>query len=200
MVGLQYKHIFVKCFKKKFFIKRNQNESNTWFKRGDNLSVYKEKNYAQVNRDSKFYHRAHQDFTEVAEKICEYGHTENQLATIVIGCAIEVHRRLGPGLLESAYSKCLLFELYKKGLNVESEKALPLFYKEVKMEVGYRLDMLVENKLIIEIKSVEAINEMHIAQCLTYLKVSNRKLALLINFNTVILKNGIRRLILGQLS
>ena len=146
-----------------------------------------------------FNHRGLSDCTEVAESSAYYGCSENELATITIGCAIEVHRRLGPGLLESAYTKCLTHELMSKGLEVETEKPLPLIYKEIKMEIGYRLDILVENKLIVEVKSVEAINDVHIAQCLTYLKVSDRRLALLINFNTTLLKKGIKRLINGQL-
>ena len=152
------------------------------------------------NKDIKVYHRGHEDHTEVAEKDAEYKYIENEIATKVIGCAIEVHRQLGPGLLESAYTQCLLYELRKAGLKAEPEKPLPLIYKEIKMEIGYRLDILVEDKVIIEVKSVEAINDIHIAQCLTYIKVANKKLALLINFNTVLLKNGIKRLINGQLN
>lgn len=152
-----------------------------------------------VDETPLFNHREHGEGTEVTEPAERYCRTENDLATIVIGCAIEVHRQLGPGLLESAYTTCLTYELRKKGLYVETEKPLPLVYKEIRMEIGFRLDILVENTLIVEIKSVESINDVHIAQCLTYLKVSDRKLALLINFNTSILKEGIKRLINGQL-
>ena len=152
-----------------------------------------------VDETPLFNHREHGEGTEVTEPAERYCHTENDLATIVIGCAIEVHRRLGPGLLESAYVSCLTYELRKRGLFVETEKPLPLVYKEIRMEIGFRLDILVENTLIVEVKSVEAINDVHIAQCLTYLKVSDRKLGLLINFNTSVLKDGIKRLINGQL-
>lgn len=120
---------------------------------------------------------------------------ENDLATKVIGAAITIHRTLGPGLLESAYKECLFYELLKSGLYVEKEKPLPLIYEAVKLDCGYRLDLLVENKLIVEIKAVEALNDIHLAQVLTYLKVSGCKLGLLINFNVVKVKDGIRRII-----
>jgi GxxExxY protein len=119
---------------------------------------------------------------------------ENEISSKVIGCAIEVHKLLGPGLLENAYEECLFYELKLAGFNVEKQKALPLIYKEVKLDAGYRLDLLVENKLIIEIKAVEAINDIHIAQVLTYLKVSGCKLGLLMNFNVLKIKDGVKRL------
>ena len=122
---------------------------------------------------------------------------ENKLATEVIGAAIKVHKELGPGLLESAYKECLYFELFKSGFLVEKEKAIPLIYDEVKLDCGYRLDIILENKLIIEVKSVEALNEIHLAQTLTYLKLSKCKLGLLINFNVLLLKDGIKRVING---
>ena len=121
--------------------------------------------------------------------------TENQLSSIVIGCAIKVHSALGPGLLESAYQECLFYELRRAGLAVEKQKPLPLVYESVKLECGYRVDLLVEGKLIIEIKSVEALTDVHFAQVLTYLKLSDCKLALLINFNVVRLKQGIKRVV-----
>ena len=121
--------------------------------------------------------------------------TENQLSNIVIGCAIKVHSALGPGLLESAYQECLFYELRRAGLGVEKQKPLPLVYESVKLECGYRVDLLVEGKLIIEIKSVEALTDVHFAQVLTYLKLSNCRLALLINFNVVQLKQGIKRVV-----
>ena len=121
----------------------------------------------------------------------------NELATKAIGCALTVHKTLGPGLLESAYQECLYFELAKTGLRVEKEKALPLIYEEVQLDCGYRVDLIVEGKLIIEVKSVEALNDVHLAQVLTYLKLSRCKLGLLVNFNVVLLKDGIRRVILG---
>jgi GxxExxY protein len=103
---------------------------------------------------------------------------ENELSKIVIGCAIKVHSELGPGLLESAYEECLYYVLKKEGLFVEKQKPMPLIYEEVKLECGYRLDLLVENKLVIEVKSVEALNDVHLAQTLTYLKIGNLKLGL----------------------
>ena len=120
---------------------------------------------------------------------------ENDLATKVIGAAITIHKSLGPGLLESAYKECLYYELVKGSLFVEKEKPLPLVYEEVKLDCGYRLDLVVENKLIVEIKAVEALNDIHLAQVLTYLKVSGCKLGLLINFNVIKVKDGIRRII-----
>jgi GxxExxY protein len=125
--------------------------------------------------------------------------TENELSKIVFDAGLKVHKALGPGLLESAYEECLFYELQKQGLFVEKQKALPLIYEEVKLEIGYRVDLLVEKKLVIEIKSVEAINDLHLAQVLTYLKLNNCKLGLLINFNTVLFKNGVKRIINGQL-
>ncbi len=122
--------------------------------------------------------------------------TEDELSNIVIGLAIKVHKNLGPGLLESSYKECLYYEISKAGLYVEKEKPMPLIYEEVKMDIGYRLDILVENKLVIEIKSVEVLNDVHLAQILTYLKLSNSKLGLLINFNVKLLKDGIKRVIL----
>jgi GxxExxY protein len=120
---------------------------------------------------------------------------ENKLSEKIIGCAIEVHKLLGPGLLESAYEECLFYELKQTGLNVEKQKALPLVYKNVKLDVGYRLDLLVENKVIIEIKAVECLNDIHTAQVLTYLKISGCKLGLLMNFNVLRIKDGIKRLV-----
>ena len=123
--------------------------------------------------------------------------TENELATEVIGCAITVHRSLGPGLLENAYQQCLAYELKNRGLKVEVEKPMPLIYDEVVMDCGYRIDILVENKLILELKSVEKLNEVHLAQVLTYLKLSNCKLGLLMNFNVAVLRDGIKRVVNG---
>ena len=121
--------------------------------------------------------------------------TENELSKIVFDCALKVHQSLGPGLLESAYEECLFYELRKIGLNVEKQKPLPLIYEEVKLDVGYRIDIIVENKLIIENKSVEALNDVHFAQLLTYLKLTNCKLGLLINFNVSLIKNGVKRVV-----
>lgn len=123
------------------------------------------------------------------------GYTENQLSKIIFDCALRVHRTLGPGLLESSYEECLFYELRKTGLQVIKQKPLPLIYEDVKLEIGYRVDILVESKVIIEIKSVEALNDIHLAQVLTYLKLSDCKLGLLINFNVTLIKNGIRRVV-----
>ncbi|GAB4286767.1 MAG: GxxExxY protein [Candidatus Dojkabacteria bacterium] len=118
---------------------------------------------------------------------------ENQITEKIIGCAIEVHKQLGPGLLESAYEECLYYELQNAGLNVKKQLALPLVYKEIKLDNGYRIDLLVENKVIIEIKSVDAIADIHKAQLMTYMKLADIKIGLLINFNVTKLKDGIVR-------
>jgi GxxExxY protein len=120
--------------------------------------------------------------------------TENEISERVIGCAIQVHRELGPGLLESAYEACLYYELIQAGLLVDRQRALPVVYKEVKMDCGYRLDLIIENKVIIEVKSCEALHDIHLAQVLTYLKLSDCRLGLLINFNVTLLKEGIKRI------
>jgi GxxExxY protein len=122
---------------------------------------------------------------------------ENDLTGKIIECAIKVHSALGPGLLESAYKECLYFELRKAGLLVEKEKALPLIYEEVKLECGYRVDLLVEGKIVVEIKSVDALADIHLAQVLTYLKLNKSRLGLLMNFNVVKLKDGIKRVVNG---
>jgi GxxExxY protein len=121
--------------------------------------------------------------------------TENEISEKIIGCAIEVHKSLGPGLLESAYLECLHYEIQKAGLFVEKQKPLPLVYKEVKLDAGYRLDLIVESKVIIEVKSVEALNDVHTAQVLTYLKLSGCKLGLLMNFNVIRIVEGLKRLV-----
>lgn len=124
---------------------------------------------------------------------------ENDISKLIFDAGLKVHKALGPGLLESAYEECLYYELLKTGLFVEKQKPMPLIYEEVKLEVGYRIDLLVEGKVVIEVKSVDALNEVHLAQILTYLKLSNCKLGLLINFNTLLLKNGVKRVINGYL-
>jgi GxxExxY protein len=125
--------------------------------------------------------------------------TEDEISKIVFEAALKVHKTLGPGLLESAYEECLFFELKKYDLVVEKQKCLPLIYEEVKLDVGYRIDIIIENKFIVEIKSVEALNDVHLAQLLTYLKLSDCKLGLLINFNVKLLKEGVKRVINGNL-
>jgi GxxExxY protein len=112
----------------------------------------------------------------------------------IIGCAMKVHTVLGPGLLESAYEACLCYELTKAGLKVEQQKPIPLIYEEVKLDCGYRLDLLVEDRIIVEIKAVESLSPLASAQLLTYLKLSNRKIGLLINFNVLHLRDGIKRI------
>ncbi|MBS1530385.1 MAG: GxxExxY protein [Bacteroidetes bacterium] len=124
---------------------------------------------------------------------------ENDISGQIIGAAIEVHRALGPGLLESAYKECLFYKLFQSGLNVVKEKAMPLIFEEVILECGYRIDLLVENKVVVEVKSVEALNDVHVAQTLTYMKLGDYKLGLLINFNVLKLKDGVRRVINGTL-
>lgn len=122
--------------------------------------------------------------------------TLNELTHIIIGKAIEIHKTLGPGLLESTYQACLFYELKEAGLLVEKEKKMPLVYKEVKLEQGYRIDLLVENLVVIEIKCVEKLVPVHTAQVLTYMKLGNHKIGLLLNFHSKILKDGIKRYIL----
>jgi GxxExxY protein len=120
---------------------------------------------------------------------------ENELSKLIIGCAIEVHKQLGPGLLESAYQECLYYEIKQAGLQVQKEKPMPIVYKEVKLDHGYRIDLLIEEKVVVEIKTVEVFSDVHNAQVLTYLRLGNYKLGLLLNFQTTILKNGIKRVI-----
>lgn len=122
--------------------------------------------------------------------------TENEISKIILDCAFKVHTILGPGLLESSYRTCLAYELRKAGLTVEEEKALPLIYDEIKLECGYRIDLLINSKVVIELKTVEAFNDVHIAQVLTYLKLSGCHLGLLLNFYVKSLKDGIKRLVL----
>lgn len=120
----------------------------------------------------------------------------NDLSNEIIGLAIKVHKALGPGLLESSYKECLFYEIVNAGFFAEKEKKLPLVYGDVKLDAGYRIDILVENKLVVEIKALEALADIHRAQVLTYLKLSGNRLGLLINFNVTLLKNGIKRLVL----
>jgi GxxExxY protein len=118
-----------------------------------------------------------------------------EISKDVIGCAIDIHKALGPGLLESTYLTCLAYELRQKGYAIDEQLGLPLIYKGVELNIGYRLDLLVEKKVIVEIKSVETLNDVHTAQVLTYLKLSGATLGLLINFNVSVLKDGIKRLV-----
>lgn len=128
------------------------------------------------------------EFSKISEDL-------NKISYTIIGLAIEVHKHLGPGLLESAYQECLFYEIKKEGLNVEKEKSLPIIYKDLKLEHGYRIDLLVENKLVIELKTVENLTPVHYAQILTYLKLGKFPLGLLLNYNSKILRNNIKRFI-----
>lgn len=127
------------------------------------------------------------------------GISENDISRLVYEAGYLVHKTLGPGLLESAYEECMFYELNKHNLLVEKQKPMPLVYNEVKLNAGYRLDFLIENKFVLEIKAVESLNDIHLAQILTYLRLSNCKLGMLINFNTLQFKNGVKRVINGTL-
>ncbi len=119
----------------------------------------------------------------------------NKITETIIGAAINVHRVLGPGLLESAYEACMVYELAQAGLKVEQQKPLPIVYRGVKLECGYRMDLMIDNEVIVEIKSIEKLLPIHQAQLLSYLKLSNCRVGLLINFNIKVLKNGIQRVV-----
>lgn len=120
---------------------------------------------------------------------------ENEIGNIILDAAFEVHKNLGPGLLESSYEHCLAYELIQRNLNIKVQHPLPLVYKEVKLDCGYRLDIIVEDKVIIEAKSIDSLNDIHLAQMLTYLRLSNCKLGYLLNFNVALLKQGIKRVV-----
>jgi len=124
---------------------------------------------------------------------------ENEVGTLILDAAFQVHKELGPGLLESTYEACLSYEAIQRGLFIETQLSLPVIYKEVKLECGYRIDILAERKVIVELKAVEALNDVYMAQVLTYMKLSGCKLGYLINFNVKQLKDGIRRIVLGKL-
>ena len=125
---------------------------------------------------------------------------ENEISKIIFDLGLKIHKNLGPGLLESAYEECLFYEISKAGLFVEKQKPMPLTYEEVKLDIGYRIDLLVEKSVVIEVKSGDALNDVHLAQVLTYLKLSGCRLGLLINFNTNLFKNGYRRILNGNVS
>ena len=124
---------------------------------------------------------------------------ENQIGTVILDAAFEVHKQLGPGLLESAYECCLVYELLQRNFSVQSQLALPVVYKNVKLDCGYRIDIKVSDKVLVEIKAVDALTDIHMAQVLTYMKLSGCKLGYLINFNVRQLKDGIKRLVMGEL-
>ncbi|MES2588216.1 MAG: GxxExxY protein [Bacteroidota bacterium] len=125
--------------------------------------------------------------------------TENKISEIVFDLGLKIHRTLGPGLLESAYEECLFYELDRFGFEVERQKYLPLVYEDIKLEKGYVVDIMVEKKVIIELKVVKELSDLHKAQLLTYLKLSDCKLGLLINFNSTLFKSGVKRVINGYL-
>ncbi len=118
---------------------------------------------------------------------------ENEITEAFIGCAMRVHRKLGPGLLESVYEECVAYEMTTVGLYFERQKALPVIYETIKLESGYRVDFIIERKVIIELKAVEVLNDVHLAQLMTYLRLADCRLGLLMNFNVVLLRQGIRR-------
>jgi len=120
---------------------------------------------------------------------------ENEIAKIILDCSFEIHKKLGPGLLESVYEEILYYELNKRNISCQRQAPMPVIYDELKMEIGFRADIIVDGKVIIELKSVEAILDVHKKQLLTYLKITGCKLGLLINFNTALLKNGITRIV-----
>ncbi len=138
-------------------------------------------------------------FTKIYAKYTRKAMNENEISKIIFDMGLKVHKILGPGLLESAYEECMYYELTRTGLYIEKQKPMPLIYDEVKLDVGYRIDIMVKRKVVIEVKSVDALNDIHLAQVLTYLKLSKCKLGLLINFNTLLFKNGIKRVINGNI-
>jgi len=123
--------------------------------------------------------------------------TYNDITQAIIGAAIDVHRELGPGLLESAYEACLAYELIQRGFKIERQKEIPIRYREVTLDCGYRIDLLVEDKVVVEVKAIESLHPVHKAQLLSYLRLSGHKAGLLINFNVTVLKTGIRRVVNG---
>lgn len=133
---------------------------------------------------------------EVFHKEHDANMEREEIFKMILDCAFQVHIELGPGLLENAYEECLCYELRNAGLKVERQKLLPLLYKEIKLDAGYRVDLMVEDNIVVELKVVEELNDVHLAQVLTYLKLSGCKLGLLVNFNVKYLKNGIKRVIL----
>ncbi len=123
--------------------------------------------------------------------------TDKQLTSIIIGLAMEVHSSLGPGLLEKVYQECLFYKLKKEGLKVRKEVGVPLYFDDIHLECGFRIDLLLEDRIILEIKSVSALHDIHLAQTLTYLKLTKRTTGLILNFNTLLMKNGIKRVVNG---
>ena len=137
--------------------------------------------------------------TEITENTEKAKAPVNELTEQIIAAAMDVHRALGPGLLESTYEACLVHELEVRGLHVERQKSLPVTYKGVQLDCGYRIDLLVAHQVVVELKAVQAVEPLHEAQILSYLKLSGCHVGLLINFNVNMIKNGLRRLVNGQL-
>ena len=148
-----------------------------------------------AEKDAESFEMTDKSKPENAETAEVRGSIENVLTDQLIGCAIEVHRALGPGLLESVYEECLCYELSQLGLQFERQVHLPITYKGVKLDCGFKLDLVVEDSIVVELKSIEGLTPLHQAQLLTYLKASNKKVGLLINFNVPILKNGLKRIV-----
>jgi GxxExxY protein len=121
--------------------------------------------------------------------------TENELATIVVDCCFKIHTKIGPGLLESVYEEVLAYELKKRGLAFTRQQGIPVYYDEVKLDIGFRSDIIVENKVIVEIKSIEEVAPVHQKQLLTYLRLTDKRLGLLVNFNVALIKDGIQRIV-----
>ena len=159
----------------------------------ENVNLTRSRGDAEKDAESfEMKDKSKPENTETAEV---RGVIENVLTDQIIGCAIEVHRHLGPGLLESAYEECLCYELSQIGLRFERQVHLPLSYKGIKLECGHKLDLVVEDSIVVELKSIEGLTPLHHAQLLTYLKSSNKRVGLLINFNVPILKNGLKRIV-----
>ena len=158
--------------------------------RGVNISIYQESELVVLC----YYAELHKENTELRREKKERM-TENEISTKIIGCAIEVHKQLGPGLLESAYQQCLFYELQSIGLKVVKEQPMPIVYKNIKLDHGYRMDLLIEDKVVVELKTVDNFTDVHYAQVLTYLKLGDYKLGLLINFHVKLLKDGLKRII-----
>jgi GxxExxY protein len=172
-------------------IKKTQMINKLYFEFSRKDTKKKHAKPAKINKYSFANFARNKTFARIKQKIM----TENEISYKIIGVAIELHKNLGAGLLESAYEAALAYDLRQIGLDVKQQVPMPFVYKEIKQDIGYRIDLIVENKVIIELKSVENLAAVHYAQTLTYLKLSDLKLGLLINFNTKILKEGIHRIV-----
>ncbi|MDF1698486.1 MAG: GxxExxY protein [Saprospiraceae bacterium] len=121
--------------------------------------------------------------------------TQNEIASVVFESALKIHRRLGPGLVESVYKECMYYEIKERGLHVEKQKGMPLIYEDIQFEVGYLMDLYIENQFVVEIKSIDTLHDVHLSQILTYLRLSESSLGMLINFNVPLIKDGVKRVI-----